>query len=322
MITTYPWMLPATLGFALLLIAGISSYRIYRNSISYETWWIIHLYTYLGVALSFMHQILTGAMFISHPLARYYWIALYSMVVVAILYWRILIPLIRSIRHQLRVEKVVSEGPGVVSIYITGRDIYSLNAQGGQFFSWRFLQKELLFQSHPYSLSASPTDDSLRITVKALGDSSSTLANLVPGTLVFVEGPYGIFKASSARRGRQIVLIGGGVGITPLRAIMEEFPSNTKIDILYRASSESELVLRKELDEIASKVGAKVHYLVGSRSTHTMSYEYLKEILPNFQDAEVFVCGPEGLVSAVKAATKRAGIPKNRFHDEAFAFHG
>lgn len=322
MITTYPWMLPATLGFALLLIAGISSYRIYRNSISYETWWIIHLYTYLGVALSFMHQILTGAMFISHPLARYYWIALYSMVVVAILYWRILIPLIRSIRHQLRVEKVVSEGPGVVSIYITGGDIYSLNAQGGQFFSWRFLQKELWFQSHPYSLSASPTDDSLRITVKALGDSSSTLANLVPGTRVFVEGPYGIFKASSARRGRQIVLIGGGVGITPLRAIMEEFPSNTKIDILYRASSESELVLRKELDEIASKVGAKVHYLVGSRSTHTMSYEYLKEILPNFQDAEVFVCGPEGLVSAVKAATKRAGIPKNRFHDEAFAFHG
>ena len=61
------------------------------------------------------------------------------------------------------------------------------------------------------------------------------------------------------------MLIGGGVGITPLRAIMEEFPSNTKIDILYRASSESELVLRKELDEIASKVGAKVHYLVGSR---------------------------------------------------------
>jgi len=322
MITTYPWMLPATLGFVLLLIAGISSYRIYRNSISYETWWIIHLYTYLGVALSFMHQILTGAMFISHPLARYYWIALYSMVVVAILYWRILIPLIRSIRHQLRVEKVVSEGPGVVSIYITGRDIYSLNAQGGQFFSWRFQQKELWFQSHPYSLSASPTDDSLRITVKALGDSSSTLGNLVPGTRVFVEGPYGIFKASSAGRGRQIVLIGGGVGITPLRAIMEEFPSNTKIDILYRASSESELVLRKELDEIASKVGAKVHYLVGSRSTHTMSYEYLKEILPNFQDAEVFVCGPEGLVSAVKAATKRAGIPKNRFHDEAFAFHG
>jgi predicted ferric reductase len=322
MITTYPWMLPATLGFVLLLVAGISSYRIFRHSISYETWWVIHLYTYLGVALSFMHQILTGAMFITHPLARYYWIALYSMVVVAIVYWRILLPIVKSVRHQLKVEKVVVEGPGVVSIYIKGKDLYALNAQGGQFFSWRFMRKDLWFQSHPYSLSASPTNDSLRITVKALGDSSAALASLVTGTRVFIEGPYGIFKASSARRGRQIVLIGGGVGITPLRAIMEEFPNNTQIDVLYRGSSESELVLRKELDEIAEKVGAKVHYLIGSRSVHTMSYDYLKKLIPNFQDAEVFICGPESLVSAVKAAAKKAGIPKNRFHDEAFAFHG
>ena len=322
MITTYPWMLPATLGFVLLLIAGVTSYRIFRQSISYETWWVIHLYTYLGVALSFMHQILTGSMFITHPLAKYYWISLYLIVAVSIVYWRILLPLVKSLRHQLKVENVVKEGPGVVSIYIKGRSLLELNAHGGQFFSWRFLRKDLWFQSHPYSLSASPTDDSFRITVKALGDSSTALADIAIGTRVFIEGPYGVFKADTARRGRQIVLIGGGVGITPLRAIMEEFPNNTKIDVLYRASSDSELVLRKELDEIAYKVGAKVHYLIGSRSVHTMSYEYLKKLVPNFQDAEVFICGPEGLVLAVKAASKKAGIPKNRFHDEAFAFHG
>jgi predicted ferric reductase len=322
MITIYPWMLPATLGFVLLLIAGVTSYRIFRQSISYETWWIIHLYTYLGVALSFMHQILTGSMFITHSLAKYYWISLYLIVAASIVYWRILLPLVKSLRHQLRVENVVKEGPGVVSIYIKGKDLFALNAHGGQFFSWRFLRKDLWFQSHPYSLSASPTDDSLRITVKALGDSSTALGDIAIGTRVFIEGPYGVFKADSARRGRQIVLIGGGVGITPLRAIMEEFPNSTKIDVLYRASSDSELVLRKELDEIAEKVGAKVHYLIGSRSVHTMSYEYLKKLIPNFQDAEVFICGPEGLVLAVKAASKKAGIPKNRFHDEAFAFHG
>jgi len=322
MITTYPWMLPAALGFVLLLVAGVSSYRIFRQSISYESWWLIHLYTYLGVALSFMHQILTGAMFISHPLAKSYWIGLYSFVVIAILYWRILLPFTKSIRHKLKVEKVVVEGASVVSIYIKGRNIKNLNAEGGQFFSWRFLSKDLWFQSHPYSLSASPSDTSLRITVKALGDSSSELARLQAGTRVFIEGPYGIFKASSARHGRHIVLIGGGVGITPLRAIMEEFPNNTQIDVIYRASSDSELVLRKELDEISDRMGARVHYLVGSRSIHTMSYEYLKKFVPNFQDAEVFVCGPEGLVSAIKGAAKKAGIPKNRFHDEAFAFHG
>lgn len=322
MITTYPWMLPAALGFVFLLSAGVSSYRVFRTGISYETWWLIHLYTYLGVSLSFMHQILTGAMFISHPLAKYYWISLYASVVVAILYWRILLPLTNSLRHRLKVEKVVVEGPGVVSIHIKGENVDGLNAQGGQFFSWRFINKSLWYQSHPYSLSASPTKTSLRITVKALGDSSTQLANLKPGTRVFIEGPYGVFKADSARSGRHIVLIGGGVGITPLRAIMEEFPNNTQVDVLYRASSETDLVLRKELDLLADRIGARVHYLVGSRTIHTMSYEYLKKFIPNFQDAEIFICGPEALVSTVKAAAKKAGIPKNRFHDEAFAFHG
>ena len=322
MITTYPWMLPATLGFVFLLLAGVTSYRVFRTGMSYETWWVIHLYTYLGVALSFMHQILTGSMFITHPLAKYYWIALYVSVVVAILFWRILLPLSRSLRHQLKVSEVVAETPGIVSIYISGKNIKELNAQGGQFFSWRFLSKDLWFQSHPYSLSASPTNTSLRITVKALGDSSTQLAHVKKGTRVFIEGPYGIFKASSARIGRHIVLVGGGVGITPLRAIMEEFPSNTQIDVLFRASTEEDLVLRKELDQLADKRGARVHYLVGSRSVHTMSYEYIKQFVPNFQDAEVFICGPHALVEAVKAAAKKAGIPKNRFHDEAFAFHG
>ena len=103
---------------------------------------------------------------------------------------------------------------------------------------------------------------------------------------------------------------------------MEEFPSNTQIDVLFRASFEEDLVLRNELDLLADKRGARVHYLVGSRSVHSMSYEYIKQFVPNFQDAEVFICGPEALVSTVRAAAKKAGIPKNRFHDEAFAFHG
>ena len=322
MITTYPWMLPATLGFIFLLLAGITSYRVFRTSMSYESWWVIHLYTYLGVALAFMHQILTGSMFISHPLARYYWISLYVSVVFAILYWRILLPLIRSIKHRLKVEQVVVEGPGVVSIHISGVGIDKLNAQGGQFFSWRFITKDHWYQSHPYSLSAAPTNTKLRITVKALGDSSSQLSKLKVGTRVFVEGPYGIFKASSAKAGRHIVLVGGGVGITPLRAIMEEFDPTTQIDVLYRASTQADLVLKDELDKLANKIGAKVHYLVGSRKDHPISYEYFKKILPNFADTEVFVCGPKPLVDAVKQAAKRAGIPKNRFHDEAFAFHG
>jgi predicted ferric reductase len=322
MVRTYPWMLPATVGFILLVMAGVSSYREFRSKMKYETWWVIHLYTYLGIALSFMHQILTGAMFITNRPARYYWIALYSFVVFSILTWRILIPLGRSIRHQLRVEKVVVEGPGVISIYVKGRNILALKAVGGQFFSWRFINKNDWYQSHPYSLSAPPTDTLLRITVKGLGDHSKALVNLQPGTRVFIEGPYGIFTSKNAQSGRHILLVGGGVGITPLRAIMEEFPNNTQIDVMYRASRDEDLVLRKELDDLSERIGARVHYLVGSRKDHPMTADYIKKYVPQFADAEIYICGPEPLVTAVKQAAVEAGIPKNRFHDEAFAFHG
>jgi predicted ferric reductase len=322
MVTTYPWMLPAFVGFVLMLVAGISSYREFRSRITYETWWVIHLYTYIGIALSFMHQILTGAMFITNDLARYYWIGLYLAVAFSILTWRVLIPLIRSVRHHLVVEKVVQESPGIISIYIKGRDILKLKALGGQFFSWRFITKNDWYQSHPYSLSAAPTDTSLRITVKGLGDHSRALANLQSGKRVFIEGPYGVFTSKNAQKGRHIILIGGGVGITPLRAIIEEFPNDTQIDVLYRASRDEDLVLRNELDQLSDQIGARVHYLVGGRANHPMTADYIRKFVPQFSDAEIFICGPEPLVSAVRQAAHDAGIPKDRFHDEAFAFHG
>lgn len=321
MVTTYPWMLPAFAGFLLLIAAGITSYRNVRTKIKYETWWVVHLYTYLGVALSFMHQILTGGMFIGHPLNRAYWIGLYVAVVLAIVTWRILIPTIRSLRHNLIVSKIEEEGPGVYSIYVSGKNITGLNAQGGQFFNWRFLTKERWHESHPFSLSAAPTNDELRFTVKALGDSTSEIATIPIGTRVIIEGPYGIFTRDMASQFKHVTLIGGGVGITPLRAIIDEIPDATKIDLIYRARDESDLVLKEELDLLARRRNVKIHYLIGSRTQYPINEKTILKYAPRFQDSDVYVCGPQSLIDSVIAAAKSAGIPKNRIHHEAFLYH-
>ncbi|MBU3692295.1 MAG: hypothetical protein FGM47_02100 [Candidatus Nanopelagicaceae bacterium] len=321
MTTTYPWMLPAAVGFLLLILAGITSYKNVRNSIKYETWWVIHLYTYLGVALSFMHQILTGGMFIGHPLNRAYWIGLYLSVVFSIVTWRIIIPVARSIRHQLVISKVEVEGPGVVSIYVSGKNISKLNAQGGQFFNWRFLSKDRWHESHPFSLSAAPTNNELRFTVKALGDSSKDFVNIKIGTRVVIEGPYGIFTRDMARQFKHATLIGGGVGITPLRAIIDEIPDSTSIDVVYRARNHDDLVLKAELDELTQRRNVKIHYLVGSRVEHPINEFSLKKYVPRFADSDVYVCGPQGLIDDVVSACKSAGIPKDRVHHEAFLYH-
>jgi ferredoxin-NADP reductase len=95
------------------------------------------------------------------------------------------------------------------------------------------------------------------------------------------------------------------------------------MDVIFRASKEEDLVLREELDYLAFNSGGsiRVHYLVGSRKNHPMDARAMKRLVPQFADSDVYICGPEPLVSAVRQAFEDVGGSKNRFHDEAFAFH-
>lgn len=321
-LNNYPWMWPALAGFFLMMLAGVTSYRKARAKMSYETWWIIHIYTYIAIAASFMHQVLNGQMFVGHPLNRLYWTTLYVLMAAAVIFYRFGIPLVRSIRVGLVVEQVVVEGPGLISVIMRGRNLSLLRAEGGQFFGWRFLTRGHFLMSHPYSLSAAPTSNHLRITIKDLGDHSRATRHIKPGTRVFVEGPYGAFTAGRATQ-PHIVMVGGGVGITPVRAMMEEFKNGVQMDVFYRVSRPEELILKDELDYLVAQSNGltRVHYLVGSRKDYPMDAAFIKAYAPRAADSDFYVCGPEALVETVRKAAEDLGVPKNRFHDEDFAFH-
>jgi ferredoxin-NADP reductase len=118
-------------------------------------------------------------------------------------------------------------------------------------------------------------------------------------------------------------MVGGGVGITPIRAIMEEFKNGVQMDVFYRVSRKEELILVDELDYMAanSNGAIRIHYLVGSRKQHPMDAKFLQLYAPRIADSDIYICGPEALVETVRKAAEELGVPKNRFHDEAFAFH-
>ena len=322
LLTNFPWMWPALAGFILMMLAGVTSYKKARAKMSYETWWIIHIYTYVAIAASFMHQVLSGQMFVGHPLNRLYWTSLYLLMAAAVIIFRFGIPLVRSLRVGLVVEQVIVEAPGLISVIMRGRNVKLLQAEGGQFFGWRFLTRGHFLMSHPYSLSAAPTDKFLRITIKDLGDHSRATRHIKPGTRVFVEGPYGAFTAGRATQ-PHLVMVGGGVGITPIRALMEEFKNGVQMDVFYRVSRKEDLILKDELDYmVANSNGAiRVHYLAGSRKDYPMDAEFIKSYAPRAADSDFYVCGPEALVETVRKAAEDLGVPKNRFHDEDFAFH-
>jgi predicted ferric reductase len=208
LLTNYPDILMATVAWFLLLGVAAFSARAARRRLSYETWYYAHLYTYLAIALAFSHQFAEGPSFTASFAARVVWSAMYLTVAALIVWYRFLTPLVIAARHRLTVVNVRPEAPGIVSVYITGRDLQRLGAEPGQFFRWRFLTRQLAWQSHPYSLSAMVRPDLMRITVKARGDHSHSMAGLRPGTRVIAEGPYGAFTPSLS--GRRVLLIAPG----------------------------------------------------------------------------------------------------------------
>ena len=320
LVTVYPWMVPAALAFIAMVSLGVISWRPIRTRMTYETWWVAHLYFYIAVALAFGHQINSGLLFTTHTGLRYGWITLYVLVAVTILTCRVLLPLRLSIRHQLRVSHVVNEAPGVVSVYLAGKELASLNAAGGQFFQWRFLTRHWWWQAHPYSLSAVPSGEYLRITVKRLGDQSGNLARaLRPGTRVVAEGPYGTFTAKS-RVGERVVAFAAGVGITPIRAVLDDLPVTTDVTVVYRVSSLDRIALKDELEAVTAACGWQLIYLDGPRQRHPMTLNYLTRFVPDLSDRDVYVCGPSPFADSVLAVARAANVPEARLHCESFSF--
>ena len=272
----------------------------------------------MGLALSFTHQLSSGAAFATAPWARSFWIALWLGTAGVVLAYRVALPLWRSVVHQLRVVQVEQEAPGVVSVTLAGRGLHRLPLSGGQFLNWRFLRRGMWWQAHPYSVSALPQTGTVRITVKDLGDHSRAMALLPVGTRVAFEGPYGAFTADHAT-GRGVVAIGGGVGVTPIRALLEDLPRGSSPVVLLRASRSSDLVHADEIEQLVHARGGVVHHLIGSRDHVRVDASTLKALVPDIADRDVYVCGPDGLTEQTRRAASRAGVPAERVHHETFA---
>jgi predicted ferric reductase len=331
MITTYPGMLLATAATALLVMVVATSIKIARAKLRYESWHLLHLYAYLGVGLSIPHEVWTGADFISSAGARLYWWTLYAAALGAVLVFRLGLPIARNLRHRLVVSRVVDEGPDVVSIYVRGHALDRLPVAAGQFFHWRFLDGPGWTRANPYSLSAVPFGDQLRITAKNLGDNHDRLTRMRPGTRVLVEGPYGRLTAAVRTR-RKVTLIASGIGITPLRALLEDLPyAPGDATLIYRASSPDDLVFTRELDALARTRGARVFYAVGPRvrgrrswlpasAGHLSDAAGLRQLVPDIAQHDVFLCGADAWMEAARDAAIAAGVPAERVHLERFGW--
>jgi predicted ferric reductase len=318
-------ILIATIGTVLLVVVAVTSIRAIRRRLSYEGWYGLHLYAYLGIALAFSHQIAIGADFVGDPVALWFWIGLYVATFSLLVWYRVLTPVRVSARHKLRVAAVVPEARNVVSIYLTGHDLDRLPVHAGQFFHIRFLRRGGWWRPHPFSISAAPNGEYLRLTIKDLGDDSHRMMAMPIGTPVFIEGPYGAFTSAVVKR-RRVVMLAGGVGVTPLRSILEDLSTGQHdITFLYREGEPAETLFREELLALSARAGADMHFLVGHRGTPQMPVdplapEWLSRAVPDITEADILICGSRSFTECVLGSLDRLGVPSQQIHAERFGY--
>lgn len=320
LLSSYPGMIAATVGTGLMIVVVITSLVILRRRLPYEAWYLVHITAYAGIALAWFHQIPTGNEFAVDKAAANYWTSLYLATLAILVLFRIVQPIMQALWFGLRVSEVRIEAPNVVSLHLTGRHLDHLGARAGQFFLWRFITWNRWWEAHPFSLSCAPNGRSLRITVKSVGNFSSRIGLIAPGTRVIAEGPFGSFTDDVRHRDRAL-LIAGGIGITPIRALLDAMDGD--LVLIYRVMRDDDIVFRDEIEALARDRGMRIFYVVGDHAKpggeRLMSPEHLREIVPDIAEREVYLCGPPAMTAAIESSVRRVSVPRRCIHVERFA---
>ena len=312
-LSSYPDILASAVAFALLVMVAVTSVRIARRRLKYETWWVVHLYTYIALALAFAHQIATGASFRRPPPGPGH---MGHGVGGALPGWSLSIawacPSPATCATSCASSGCARKRPACTPSSAGAGAWTACAVTGGQFFQWRFLTRGLWWQAHPYSLSALPRPPMLRVTVKAVGDHSSAIAALRPGTRVWVEGPYGAFTHHAQSTGR-VALIAAGVGITPMRAMLEDLPASVDVAVVVRASSSEDLVHRDEIAALVAERGGRAFTVLGPRHKARLDARALRHLVPDLGQRDVYICGPSGFSQSVVSAARQLGVHQGTY---------
>lgn len=319
---TYPDVWQAVTAVVLFSIIVALSIYIVRKRLKYETWYYVHIFTYAAILLAWGHQLKLGGDFANRTFVLY-WYVLYALVFGSLVVFRFIRPIYNLLKYGFVVERVVSETGDTNSVYITGNNIASFKSKPGQFVIVRFLQGTFISQKHPFSLSYIPKDNKLRLTIKASGDYTSTIQNLKSGTKVLIDGPYGVFTPDVITKDK-ILFIAGGVGITPIRPIVEWVAPNYNVVLLYGSRTQKDIIFKQELDTLSKKYRFPIYYVLSNDPTYAgekgqLDKDRILRLVSDITDRDVYLCGPAPMIDGVRKSLAQLNVPKSQIHFEKFS---
>lgn len=281
----------------------------------YERWRGFHRLTGLFVAAGFFHGLLDATAFESTPVLRWSYVVIGG-VGLAFYAYRELMARHFLPHHDYQVDDVRTVAPGLVDVHLKplGKPLVFRPGQ----FAMIYLETKDGWQRHPFSISGAPTDQGIRITVKALGDHTTRLPDVVqPGMPAVVSGPYGRFDRS-AGTARQ-VWIAGGVGITPFLSWLRSLDGDLADTVDFFVTSAGPSPFADEIRSIAAAHPRLTVHLIDTTSGGRLTpQQVLERVKAEPQELSVFMGGPDRMLREFRRELRAAGVRRANIHREYF----
>lgn len=343
----WPLLVGAMALTTLWFTAAVALYRKFLE-LPFHTWWLGHR---LGVStlivLVGVHKIfVTGEYTEAGDLAGTIAIVLFFLGVLA--YNEIVKPA-RLSRRTYTVSEVTSPGAETHEIVLDPPSGTSLDHAPGQFAFLTFRSARLPREEHPFTIASSPQDNGrLRFTIRCSGDFTSGLGQLLPGDSCLVDGPYGLFtsKAHDPDGARPLVLIAGGVGITPMLSMLRAMHADAdkaqdgrRVLCIWSNRTAGDVVHREEFAAFVRDMPhlRLVHVLTRAQKPDgedlpgevrygRIDTELVSELAgPMLKKGDAsapplaYICGPAPMMAAMRQALKDAGMAGRDIHTEEFS---
>lgn len=319
-----PWplsvLVPCGIAALLILLTIAVTSTLLRRHIGKRAWYLTHLSSYVLLPLVFVHGYPIGIT-LGETGLRYVWHGLFVLTGALYLFRLLARSGMFSSVYEVTWTDHVTEDVVELCMQPAARPI---RPAGGQF---AFFRRGLWQPTRPFTVSRyDETSGELCITVKALGRTTGKLQNVQVGERFLVDGPYGVFGQAALASPRPVVMLAGGIGITPFRRLVRELERQPDREafLFYGNQYEEDIAHREEIegarhvDVIHVLSGEEEHeYLEVGFITIELLEKYLEHDLSHY---EFLLCGPPVMVEKLESGLRADGIPRRQIHHELFSY--
>jgi len=224
-------------------------------------------------------------------------------------------------KYQYIVSNITNLNKDIVELELVPKH-EPMKFRDGQFAFLNLKSPNQSRESHPFSLSSSPGDDNLHITIKKSGDYTSHIDTIQTGMVAELEGPFGNFSYKNVTYRHQI-WIAGGIGITPFLSMARTLTKNSNytIYLIYGVRNREEAVHLDTLENIAENTNRRLQIIpFYSDDNGYITTEKIGELCGNFNDTDIFISAPPQMISSLRKQFINSGVGKRYIHSEEFNF--